>query len=91
MLNACIFASFRKYDFAEILRFHKLSLIWFHRLSQAFMQIRKYGPGFAVFSKLLQFMVSQSFARFCKENGLSKGFANAKIMVFRKVSQWALC
>ena len=33
---------------------------------QAFVQIRKYG--FAVFSKLLQFMVSQSLARFCKDS-----------------------
>ena len=32
VLNACIFASFRKHAFAEILRFYKLLQILFRRL-----------------------------------------------------------
>ena len=59
------------------------------RLSQAFTHFRKYGlAAFCNISRALQFIVSQSFA-----NRFSQGFANAKIMVFRKVFklQWAVC
>ena len=72
MLNACIFASFRKYSFAEILRFRKLSQIWFGRLSQAFAQIRKYG--IAAFRN-----ISQAFAIYCFAS-----FSNLSQMDFRK-------
>ena len=90
------FASFRKYAFAIILRFRKLSQVWFRRLSQAFAQIRKYG--FAVFRKLSQFMVSQAFARIrkdsqmdfrnhsprirkCENHGFSQGFAMGTLLM----------
>ena len=74
-----------------ILRFSKLSQVWFRRLSQGFAQICKYG--FTVFS---QYMVSQTFARIRKESQMdfrnhSPRIRKSKIMVFRKDSQWALC
>ena len=58
----------------------------------SFVQIRKYS--FAVFRKLSQAFAIHSFARFRKEwtfARIRQGFASAKIMVFRKDSQWALC
>ena len=90
---------------AKCMYFRKVSQICFRRntsVSQAFANVishafasvaqsRKYG--FAVFCKLSQFMVSQGFARIRKWTfaGIRQGFASAKIMVFRKDSQWALC
>ena len=69
------------------------------RISQAFRRrfgkhSRKYG--FEEFRNISQAFAIHGFASFCKlsqgfANGLSQGFASAKIMVFRKDSQWALC
>ena len=80
------FASFRKFDFAG-----------FRKLSRKFagMVLQR----FAIFRKLLQFLVSRFSQAFNLQvsssqgfaNALSIGFASAKIMVFRKDSQLALC
>ena len=83
MQNGCIFASFRKYAFAEILRFRKYDFAGFRKLSREFANM--VSQRFARIRKLSQSMVSQAFAR------IRQGFASAKIMVFRKDSQWALC
>ena len=94
--NACTFASFRKYCFAEILNVSQVFTleIWFRRLSQTSTHFRKYG--FTVFRNISQGFAIYSFAKFHKvsqgfANWLSQGFASAEIMVFRKVSQWGLC
>ena len=64
--NACIFASFRKYAFAEILRFANMIFACFRKLSRKFANIVL--QCFTSFRMLLQFMVSQAFARIRKES-----------------------
>ena len=74
------FASMISQAFAS---FRTNSQIWFRSVSQAFAGFRN-----SWFRKL-----SQGFASFRKWTfaGIRQGFASAKIMGFRKDSQWALC
>ena len=72
--NACIFASFRKHAFAEILRFLKPSKIWSKAFAsfRANLQVWFRSISGAMFCNLSQFMVSQAFASFHKLRKLSQ-------------------